>query len=217
MCTMVASLSALCATGLLAAPLAAQAPDTPSSQPGSTAPGQQGRDAQAGSQRADTRGGELAASDAKFMKDAAADGMAEVELGKLAAEKASSPDVKQFGQKMVDDHGKANEQLKQLASRKNVDLPTEPKPEHKAEKERLEKLSGAAFDQAYAKAMEKDHRKAVDMFSRQAKSGADAELKEWAESKVPTLKQHLAHATELSGKSGAKSGDASDRPKTDEP
>src|SRR4051812_33416448 len=73
----------------------------------------------------------LSMSDKKFIKDAADGGLAEVELGQLAASKGSSDEVKKFGQRMVDDHGKANDQLKQLASSKQVNLPTEPSAKHK--------------------------------------------------------------------------------------
>jgi putative membrane protein len=194
-CTIALSLCALCAASLLAGP---QAPQDQPNRPAATASAGAGQQAGQGS---------VAEGDAKFMKDAAADGLAEVELGKLAADKASSPDVKQFAKMMVDDHGKANDELKQLAARKNVALPSEPKPEHKAEKERLEKLSGAAFDEAYAKAMQKDHRKAVSAFSKQASSGKDPEVKQWAEGKVPTLKGHLEKADDLAGKSGGKGKD----------
>src|SRR5690242_9473059 len=88
-------------------------------------------------------------SDQHFMKKAAQGGMAEVELGQLAVQKASSDQVKQFGQRMVDDHTKANDQLKQLAAQEHVQLPTQPAAKDKATKARLEKLSGKEFDQAY--------------------------------------------------------------------
>src|ERR1044071_100732 len=99
----------------------------------------------------------LTTADSHFMKKAADGGMAEVELGQLATQKASNSDVKAFGQRMVDDHGKANEQLKQLAAEKHVDLPQEPGAKHKATKARLEQLSGTEFDQAYVAEMVKDH------------------------------------------------------------
>lgn len=67
--------------------------------------------------------GKMSAADKKFVRDAAQGGMAEVELGKLATEKASSDDVKKFGQRMVDDHSKANEELKQVANSEGVQLP----------------------------------------------------------------------------------------------
>src|SRR5579885_1157926 len=87
--------------------------------------------------------------DDMFAKKAAEGGMAEVELGKLAADKGTSPDVKAFGQRMVDDHTKANDQLKSVASQENIALPTDINAKDKAEKDRLSKLSGAAFDRAY--------------------------------------------------------------------
>jgi putative membrane protein len=190
----------LCAVFTLAA-VAHSQPQTQPAQPQSSQPSSQDP---AGAAREQT--GRMPASDAQFARDAAADGLAEVELGRLAVEKASSAEVKSFGQMMVEDHSKANEELKALASRKDINLPSDPKPEHKAEKERLEKLSGAAFDQAYAKAMAKEHKKAVDLFSKQASRGADAELKAWAAQKLPTLKQHHAKAAELAGAKGSADG-----------
>ena len=89
------------------------------------------------------------ATDAKFMREAANGGMAEVELGQLAAQKAASDQVKQFGQRMATDHEKANDQLYQLATQKNIRLPKGPPASERAEKSRLEKLSGDEFDKAY--------------------------------------------------------------------
>jgi len=97
--------------------------------------------------------------DRKFMERAAQGGMAEVQLGKLAAEKALSPEVKQFGQRMVDDHGKANDRLKQLATTKGVNLPTELDRSTQREMDKLAKLSGADFDREYMKHMVSDHRR----------------------------------------------------------
>jgi putative membrane protein len=143
------------------------------------------------------------AADKTFMTTAAADGMAEVELGRLASEKATRQDVKDFGKMMVDDHSKANDELKSLAAQKNVTLPAEPKPQHKAEKARLEKMSGVAFDDAYLKAMVKDHQKAVDLFTREASSGRDPETKAWAAETLPKLKEHLEHVKRLAGGAAA--------------
>ncbi len=141
-----------------------------------------------------------------FVRQAAEAGMAEVELGQLASSKATRQDVKDFAQMMVTDHGKANEQLKDLASKKNLTLPTEPTAAQRAEKARLEKLSGAAFDSAFTKAMERDHRKAVSLFSKEASSGSDSDLKQWAGQTLPTLKEHLAKAEQLAGARGASRG-----------
>src|SRR5947209_10188655 len=106
-------------------------------------------------------GSGLSASDKTFIKKAAEGGLAEVQLGQLAAEKASSPDVKQFGQRMVDDHTKANDQLKQVASQKGVTIPDKLSAKDEATKARLEKLSGESFDHAYMKDMVTDHTKDV--------------------------------------------------------
>jgi putative membrane protein len=135
-----------------------------------------------------------AASDQTFVMDAAKGGMAEVELGKLAAEKASNNEVKQFGQRMVDDHGKANNELKSLASSKNITLPNELDAKDKAVRDRLSKLSGAAFDRAYMQAMLRDHRKDVNEFKRESTSGKDPEIKAFASKTLPTLEEHLKQA-----------------------
>jgi len=137
------------------------------------------------------------AADTKFMKEAADGGMAEVQLGQLAASKASSDDVKKFGQRMVDDHSKANDQLKQLASQKQVDLPQDVSAKHKATKERLSKLSGAEFDRAYMSEMLKDHKKDVAEFERESKSAKDQDVKNFAAQTLPTLQEHLKQAQSI--------------------
>jgi putative membrane protein len=147
-----------------------------------------------------TPAGALAAADQAFAKEAAIGGMAEVDLGKLAASKANNPDVKQFGQRMVDDHGKASDELKSWASQKNVNLPTELDAQHKTEHARLEKLSGDAFDRAYMKSMVADHNKDVAEFQRESKSAKDPDLKAWVTKTLPTLQDHQKSAKEISAK-----------------
>lgn len=150
----------------------------------------------------------LSAADQAFAKEAAIGGMAEVDLGKLAASKATNPDVKQFGQRMVDDHGKASEELKSWASQKNVTLPTDLDAKHKSEHARLEKLSGDAFDKQYMTLMVSDHNKDVAAFQRESKTGKDADLKAWAAKTLPTLQDHQKSAKEINAKvqgGGAKS------------
>ena len=136
-------------------------------------------------------------SDKTFVKKAAAGGLAEVELGQLATQKASSEDVKKFGQRMVDDHSKANDQLKQVAAEQHIDLPTELNAKDKATKARLEKLSGEQFDRAYMSDMVKDHRKDVGEFAHEAKMGKDPAVKSFAESTLPTLRDHLKEAEKI--------------------
>lgn len=126
----------------------------------------------------------------EFVERAARDGVAEVELGKLAATKGMHPDVKQFGQRMVDDHSKANNELKSLASAKGITVPADPGPEHKATMEKITRLSGADFDRAYMQAMVGDHDHAVNTFRGFSENGDDPELKQWATKTLPTLQEH---------------------------
>jgi putative membrane protein len=139
-------------------------------------------------------GSSLSTSDKKFVNEAAQGGMAEVELGRLATERGSNDAVKKFGQRMVDDHTKANDQLKQIAGSKGVDLPQDVSPKDKATMNRLSKLNGAQFDQAYMSDMVKDHKKDVAAFQRESSSGADPDIKNFATQTLPTLRSHLSEA-----------------------
>ena len=149
---------------------------------------------------------EVSSSDRKFMEKAAQGGMAEVQLGKLATEKASAPEVKQFGQRMVDDHSKANDKLKQIASNKGVALPTEMDKSTQHEYDKLSKLSGADFDREYMKHMVSDHKKDISEFKSEANKAKDADLKQFASSTLPTLEEHLnlANAAEKVAKGEGK-------------
>jgi putative membrane protein len=137
---------------------------------------------------------ELPRGDRKFLEEAAEGGMAEVELGKLAGQRASSDQVKQFGSKMVADHGKANDELKSLASGKGVQWPTSMGRSHQKDLDRLGKLSGADFDRQYMKHMVADHKKDVSAFQKQARSAHDADVKAFAAKTLPTLQDHLRSA-----------------------
>ncbi|HLZ43666.1 MAG TPA: DUF4142 domain-containing protein [Candidatus Sulfotelmatobacter sp.] len=139
----------------------------------------------------------MTTTDNTFIKQAAEGGLAEVELGKLAAEKASNEQVKKFGQRMVDDHSKANDQLKDVAAQKHIDLPTELSAKDKATKARLEKLSGEQFDRAYMSDMVKDHKKDVAEFARESQSSKDPAVKNFARETLPTLREHLKEAEKL--------------------
>lgn len=138
--------------------------------------------------------GKVTSSDASFLRKAAAGGEAEVEFGKLARDKASDPDVKKFGEKMVTDHSKVNDELAKLARDKDVDAPSSLAPSDQREKDRLSKLSGADFDRAYMKLMVSDHQKDVSEFQKEAKRAKDPDVRSFASSKLPTLKEHLSMA-----------------------
>jgi putative membrane protein len=144
--------------------------------------------------------GKLVPADRQFIRKAAEGGLAEVELGKLAADKAVSPEVKQFGQRMVDDHSKANDQLKQVASEKGVTVPDKLDAKDAATKARLEKLSGKAFDHAYMRDMVIDHTKDVSDFRMESKNAKDPDVKNFASQALPTLEDHLKQAKGLAPK-----------------
>lgn len=143
-------------------------------------------------------GGAGAGADTAFVTKIAEVGTAEVELGKLALQKTQRDEVKTFAQQMVDDHSKAGDELKALATAKNITWPAGLDAEHKALRDRLSKLSGAAFDQAYLQAMVDGHRKVAGEFRTETKSGADAEVKAWAAKTQPTIDAHLKHAETVS-------------------
>lgn len=140
--------------------------------------------------------------DKMFVAKAAQGGLAEVELGKLAVDKASNPDVKQFGQRMVDDHTKANDQLKSVAGQQNYQVPAETDAQHKAMMKRLSGLSGAAFDRAYMRNMVMDHKKDVAEFQKESAAGKNDAVKGFASQTLPTLRDHLKSAQEISEKLG---------------
>jgi putative membrane protein len=151
--------------------------------------------------------------DASFMKEAAEGGMMEVQLGKLAGEKASSKQVKEFGQRMLQDHSKANEALKKLAANKGVKLPTTLEGKHKSAVDRLSKLSGDEFDREYMRLMVDDHKEDVEKFESQAKKADDPDVKKFASQHAPILKKHLelaqsARKQVASSNRGAASGKA---------
>lgn len=154
-------------------------------------------------------------ADRKFIEKAANGGLMEVQLGEMAQQKASSDQVKEFGKKMAEDHGKANDELKQVAEAKGVALPAAVDRSGQKDLEKFGKLQGADFDREYMKHMVSDHKKDVSDFQKEAKSGKDAEVKAFAAKTLPTLQQHMTlaqstyDAVKSSGKSGMRSGTSS--------
>ena len=138
------------------------------------------------------------ASDAAFVTKIARVGTAEVELGNLALQKTQRDDVKKFARRMVDDHTKAGDELKALAMRKNITWPGDLDAEHTSLRDRLSKLSRAAFDQAYMQAMVDGHRKVAAEFLAETQSGADTDVKAWAEQTLPAIEDHIEHAETVS-------------------
>lgn len=138
--------------------------------------------------------------DSKFAMEAASGGMTEVQLGQMAKDKGSSQAVKDFGQKMVDDHGKANDELKQIAASKNMTLPTSPNAKDQATITKLSSLSGAAFDRAYVKDMVMDHKKDIAAFQKESTTGKDSDIKAFAAKTLPTLQEHQKMIDDIAAK-----------------
>lgn len=139
----------------------------------------------------------LSSSDRKFMKEAAQGGLAEVQLGQIASQSGASDAVKQFGQRMVQDHTQANNQLQQLATQKGVTLPNNIDKQNQKVSQQLSKLSGASFDRAYINHMVEDHTKDVSLYQRQAQQGQDPNVKAFAAQTVPILQEHLQLARSI--------------------
>lgn len=135
--------------------------------------------------------------DRDFVKSALEGGMAEVEMGKLAAEKGSSDDVKQFGQKMVQDHMQLGDQIKPVAQQLGVQEPKGLSKKDKAELAKLSSLSGAQFDNAYIKAMVKDHKKDLSDFKQEAQNTQNPQLKQAVQQGAQVIDQHLQLAEQM--------------------
>jgi putative membrane protein len=135
-------------------------------------------------------------SDSEFAKIAAEGGIAEVELGELAEVKASNKAVENLSERLVQDHTKADDNLKTIASKDNIELPSKLSAKDQATYVRLSQLTGTAFDQAYAKEMVKDHNADIAEFRREADDGKDATIKSFASETLPTLEDHLKQASQ---------------------
>ncbi|WP_063776660.1 DUF4142 domain-containing protein [Microvirga massiliensis] len=171
---------------LLTLPVSAQvgnpagmAPGTPQSAPGVPAPH------------------EPNTQDRLFARIATIGGMAEVELGRMAEQKGGSDAIKDFGRRMVQDHGKANDQLAGLAKQADIPLPGELDPEHKAMRDQLQAMSGSNFDRAYLHGQIADHQKTVQLLEWEINFGQDAGIKRFASETLPTVLHHLQMAQDL--------------------
>jgi putative membrane protein len=136
--------------------------------------------------------------DAEFAVEVADGGIYEVQLSTLALTKGTSSRVKEFAQMMVDDHGKANTELKALAAQKNIILPDVMS--EKCQKKYYDldqKTKGEEFDKEYISQMIKDHKDDIDKFEKEADKGNDTEVKSWAAGKLATLRHHLEEAERI--------------------
>jgi putative membrane protein len=129
--------------------------------------------------------------DEKFMMEAANGGMMEVQLGKWAHERGMSEQVKMLGHHMMEDHQKANDQLKELAMKKNVTLPDSVDNDTKDKMKKLMDKKGKDFDKEYASMMVSDHKDDIKMFEEASDNAKDQDVKDWAAATLPTLRMHL--------------------------
>jgi putative membrane protein len=141
----------------------------------------------------------LDTEDKTFVKQAATGGMAEVELSKIA-QKSENADVKNFANRMVQDHTMANAELTSIATNMGAEMPKTLDSEHERLRDRLQALHGKAFDEQYMRDMVEDHNKAVRLFRQEERSGHNAQLKQFAQKTLPTLEEHQKTAQELSRK-----------------
>ena len=197
------SLSTLTLAAVLAMPVALQTPATPAQD----------------AKKQDSPKATMSASD--FIMKAADAGMKEVDISKMAIEKTKNEDVKGFARRLVTDHSSANDDLLRFSKSRKVTLkadptiamkvdptanpsrpPTMPPVDHHAAHASLMVLEGAAFDKAYIDQMVKDHQQAVELFDVQSDDGMDSEIKDWANKKLPTLREHLKMAKDLQDKIG---------------
>jgi len=210
--------AALLAAGLATGAIAqTSAPPAPAPKPAPTTPappasGSVGMDKGAGTGAAASPAkgpaakSSLSRSERRFIEKAMQDGMEEVEMSKLASDKAQNARVKEFAKRLVDDHSKSNAELTRLAGAKGVTLPAAIDAGHQRKMERMAKKSGADFDREYMSDMLGDHQKNVRDHQSMAKSAKDADIRKYAATMVPTLEQHLqmAKAADAAVKSASK-------------
>lgn len=144
-----------------------------------------------------------------FVTKAGHGGMFEVQSSEIAVEKSQREDVKSFAQKMIQDHGKANGDLKRVAGEVGAALPTKLDSKHQSQIDKLRSASAQSFDRTYIDAQMEAHREAVSLFSNYAKSGDNAQLKQLATETLPVLQQHERSVQELHNASSAATGKSS--------
>ena len=173
-----------------------QGPATPSTFPGQTpGPGANGSNTPTGTRAPENFPSKI--DDRQFARDAAITGLSNVELGKLAAEKASSEDVRQFAKQLMDDQTKTNDRLKQVASQQNISIPDALDSKHQSLIDKVAKLSGPEFDKAFLKQQLKEQEAQVRDFSDEAQRGTDPNVKTFAAGVLPNLQQQLEAAKNL--------------------
>lgn len=153
----------------------------------------------------------LSAFDQQFMRRAAQGNMAEIELSQLALQRGDSDEVKQYAQRMIQEHTQANARLSQLAQQKGVNLPRELDPQHQAIRAQLEQLSGERFDQEYMRVMENDHVLTVTLFQNGTRQAQDRDVRRFASNTLPRLQGHLQMTRTMMGNNSAQNSNTRQR------
>jgi len=135
-----------------------------------------------------------------FLDKAAQINLGEIELGKLAEQKGHNSAIRDFGKRMVEDHSKAQDQLKVVAEKEGISLPTQPATSAMDLHHQLMQTSGAAFDQLYIQHMLSGHRGAIDAFDNEIEHGHNPEIKSYAENVLPVIQDHIRIAEDVAGK-----------------
>lgn len=143
---------------------------------------------------------EVDETDRKFMQEAAIGNEAEIQLGQMAQQKAASPEVKSFGERMIKDHSSADDKLKNIAQSQHISLPVALDPQHKNQAAALSRLSGPQFDKEYVKLMVQEHSKDVSKFQQEAAQAHDDTVKQFAAGTLPVLQSHLNEAKQIDQK-----------------
>jgi putative membrane protein len=195
------SVFALCPIVAFASPLFAQSNPMTSPSASQTQPNQPGNPVPPTTSLQDSSGapGDTAQQmkDKMFVRNAAQGGLAEVELGKLAAEKGSSEDVKAFGKRMVEDHTKLNQDIAQLADSIGARVPKKMDKDQQAEYDKLSSLSGEDFDKEYITFMVKDHHSDLREFRMEASSTSDPDLKTAVDNGARVIREHMIAADKM--------------------
>jgi putative membrane protein len=150
-------------------------------------------------QQPDNEVTEVIENDADFLADAAELNIMQIEIGKLAQKKGISPEIRNYGKMLVDDHTKSMEELKQLANKNTITLPSESTDMDDAVFVELNEKSGADFDKTFAEIMADDHEKAMDKMTEISQKASDNDIKIWASRQVIALTTHFEAAKKIKG------------------
>jgi putative membrane protein len=201
--TFAASMLLCGVTAIAQAPGSMQQPGATPGSPQQTQPGAMNNPINQNPEVDATPNGQTSIPDRIFVKNALEGGMAEVQLGQLALQKSTNDEVKQFAQKMVDDHTKMGDQMKTVAQQIGVKIPDGPSKKDKETIAKLQALNGDDFDKAYMKDMVKDHKADLNDFKMEASGGSNPAVKDAASQGSQVISQHLQMAEQINQKTGA--------------